>query len=688
MSTQATSQKAQRFLRDRYRDEIGELAQNYPKEQLSIVIDWLELKKFDADLAWDYIENPRQISEQLDEALRQYDLPIDISLNRASVRVQNVPEPRTFDVGAYRSDHIGELIGVYGQVTKRTEVKPRPTEIAFECKRCGTMTRVPQSGEEIQEPHECQACERQGPFEENFEQSQFEDHQLVRIEQPPEQTAGGNGATVDAHLENDLVESITAGDRVTVSGVMSLESPSDGDITYEPYLDAESVEIEETDYEEIDTSEFEQSIREIASGERGDPFDLLMESIAPKIQGYEHIKLAIALQMFGGVRVEYPDGSADRGDSHILLLGDPGTAKSSLLRAATDIAPRSTYASGKGASAAGMTAAAVPDDFGNQRWSLEAGALVLADKGLAGVDEIDKIDEDAVSSLHGALEDQTVEVNKAGINATMPARTSLLAAGNPKHGRFDQYEPIADQIDLGPTLLSRFDLLFMIDDQPDEEQDRQVIEGMVSGRRTAAAYTKNPHGVDDDRLEEIEPAIDRETLRAYIAYAKQEVTPRIKDDAVEEYLTNTYAQLRLANGDDTDVPIPVTFRKLEGIMRLAEASARVRLSEEVTKDDVKRAQQLIGRSMRDVGFDEDEGQFDADIVETGTSKSQRGRIHDLKETIRDLYREGDGYPKIDEVADLMEEKGYERARVEMDIKKEKTKGELYEPQSGRITTTN
>jgi replicative DNA helicase Mcm len=676
--------RLERFVRDYCADDVLELADKYPRDQRSLWVDWRDLYQFDVDVANDYLEHPDQIRKHIAEAVRLYDLPVDIDLSDVNVRVFNLPDGRTYDVGGYRSDDIGEYIDVSGQVAKRTEVKPKPEMLVFECQRCGTPNEVPQVGSDIQEPHECEGCERNGPFQLKEEDSEFTDHQLVRLQQPPEQTNGGNGATVDVRLEDDVVESVEAGDRVTVSGVMALEQPSQGDIAFDPYIDGQAVEVEETDYDEIDIDEYRDEIEDIAAGEYGDPYDLLVESIAVKIQGMDTIKEAIALQLFGGVHVQYPDGSVDRGDPHVLLLGDPGTAKSKILQAVENIAPRSTYASGKGATAAGMTAAAVRDDFGSQEWSLEAGALVLADKGIACVDEIDKIDDTAVNSLHDALESQEVKVNKAGIEARLPARTALLAAGNPEGGRFDPNKFIAEQIDLDPALMSRFDLMFMLDDQPDQERDSKITSGMVDSHRIAAAYTADDPDIDDDELQAIEPAIPRDILRAYIAHAKQSVTPRIKDDEVQEELEKSFVQIRLSNGEEEDVPVPVTFRKLDGIMRLAEASARVRLSDTVEMQDLDRARRLVGESMRQVGFDEDEGQFDADVIETGQAKSQRDRMDTLKQVIRELQDEHDNGALMADVLDAMTEEGVESAQAQYAVEKLKKRGEVYEPEPGYI----
>jgi len=673
-----------KFLRDYYHEEIGELAQSYPNDQESLWIDWNEVYRFDPEVADDLRNHPEQFVEYLEEALSLYDLPVDIDLGDAHVRVYSLPEANQYAVGEYRSDDIGQLLAVSGQVSKRTKVRPRPVTAAFECQRCGTMTRIPQTGEDFQEPHECQGCERQGPFRLNQQQSDWEDHQLLRIQQPPEEVAGGQGVHVDVHLTDDLVETVESGDRVTLNGIMSLEEPSDGQVAYEPYLDGQSIEIEETDYEDIDIEAYEEQIKEIAMGEHGDPYEMLKDSLAPKVEGMDTIKEALILQLFGGLRLQYPDGATDRGNSHILLLGDPGTAKSTLLHAVEEIAPRATFASGKGASAAGMTAAAVADDFGDAKWSLEAGALVIANDGIACVDEIDKVQEDAVNSMHEALENERVNVNKAGINTTLPARTALLAAGNPKYGRFDQYEPIADQIDLDPALMSRFDLMFMVDDKPDPEEDREIIDGILESRQTAAAYTAGEDLSEDD-LQNITPTIPKDALRAYIAYAKREVQPQMPDD-VKDTLKEWFEDLRMANGDSEDAPIPVTFRKLEGVARLMEASARVRLSSRISHEDFERAKRLVLRSMSDVGMDPETGELDADVVETGTSKSQRDRIKDIKNLIDELADRESGAME-EEIIEVALDQDMGKNKTLHELEKLKQKGEVYEAGEGEYRTS-
>ena len=383
------------FYRNYYRDAIGRLAQNYPNEQRSLYIDYDDLYRFDTDLADDYLNQPDQLREYAEEALRLYDLPADVKLGKAHVRLRNID--RNVDIRSIRvhDDHIGKLISVSGIVRKATDVRPKITEAAFECQRCGTMTYIPQSDGNFQEPHECQGCERQGPFRVNFDQSEFIDAQKVRVQESPEGLRGGETPqSIDINIEDDITGEVTAGDHVTVTGVLHIEQQKSGQeksAIFDLYMDGVAIDIEDEEFEDMDiTDEDKQQIVELSN--RDTIYEDMVASVAPAIYGYDEEKLAMILQLFSGVTKNLPDGSRIRGDLHMLLIGDPGTGKSQMISYIQNIAPRSVYTSGKGSSSAGLTAAAVRDDFGDgQQWTLEAGALVLADKGIAAVDELDKM---------------------------------------------------------------------------------------------------------------------------------------------------------------------------------------------------------------------------------------------------------------------------------------------------------
>lgn len=667
--------KFERFFRSYYWEDIGRLLERYPNNQRSLEVDYHDLYRFDVDLADDYLENPETVHKLLEEALAQLDVPADIDLSGAHVRVTDLPETQTFSVGDQRTDQRGEYIAISGQVARRTGVKPKAIVAAYECQRCGTITQVKQLNGH-REPNECEGCDRQGPFVLNKDRSEFVDFQILRLQRPPEESTGGSSATIDVHLEDDLAGQIEPGDRLDSAGVLEMRPTNDDDdATYDYYLDTHALTPKETSYEEIQIQPY---IDEIEKLSENDPFETLVGALAPKVYGYDHIKESIILQLFGGVRAEYPDGSADRGSIHVLLLGDPGVAKSKLLRAADAIAPRSTFASGKGTTAAGLTAGIVSDDFGGERYSLKAGALVTANEGVACIDELDKVDEETRSSLHTALEQQVVEVNKI-MEASMPARTSLLAAGNPKYGRFDEHEPIADQITLGPALLSRFDLMYMLEDEVEQEHDEEVTDHIIDSNQEAVRSTHKGQGGENEL---IDPDVDVDLLRAYIAYARQRVFPTIEDSSVKKLLRDNFTTLRSMGAGDA--PIPVTFRKLEAVLRLATASARVRLSNEIEKQDVERAQRLIGESLRDVGMDPDTGQMDADIIETGSPKSQKDRKKKMMSIIEELCTEHEdqaGAPE-DAVIETAEEAGIARSTADHDISELAKKGMIYPPQEG------
>jgi replicative DNA helicase Mcm len=336
----------------------------------------------------------------------------------------------------------------------------------------------------------------------------------------------------------------------------------------------------------------------------------------------------------------------------------------------------------------------VRDDFGDgQQWTLEAGALVLADRGIAAVDEIDKMRSEDRSAMHEALEQQSISVSKAGINATLKSRCSLLAAANPKYGRFDRYESIGEQIDLEPALISRFDLIFTVADEPDPEEDAKLADhiietnyaGELNTQRTRMTAANVTQEAVDAVTEEVAPTIEPDLLRKYIAYAQREVFPTMTEDA-KDAIREFYVDLR-TQGAGEDAPVPVTARKLEALVRLAEASARVRLSDSVELEDAERVIQIVRSCLKDIGVDPETGEFDADVVETGTSKSQRDRIKNVKALIQDVGSEYDEGAPVEEVLERVDEVGLDRGKAEHEIEQLKRRGEVYEPRTDHLRTT-
>jgi replicative DNA helicase Mcm len=1382
------------FYRNYYQDQIGELAQKYPNDKRSLYIDYNDLFSEDSELAEDYLKKPEQLQKYAEEALRLYDLPVDVSLGQAHVRMD--PLPDSTDIRDIRARHVNRLVTVRGTVNKATDVRPKMREAAFECQRCGTITQIPQSGGDFQEPHECKGCERQGPFGLNYDQSDFVDSQKLRVQESPEGLRGGETPqAIDVQIEDDITGEVTPGDHVAATGILRLEqqgSDQDKSAVFDVYMDGVSVVIDEEDFEDMEITDADkEAIYDLSNNP--DIYDKMVASVAPSIYGYEEEKLSMILQLFSGVTKHLPDGSRIRGDLHMLLIGDPGTGKcvagdttvtladgskreirdlvesnlddpkpvddgvwdhadfdlpslhpdgsvatesatkvwkreapeelyrirtesgreidvtpshplfvrtgsgfearkadalevgsvvataektlpdggvsaaagattqiasevswdriesieafetedewvydlevegthtyvsngvishnSQLLSYIKNVAPRSVYTSGKGSSSAGLcvtgdtriqtgsglkrirdiaveehpksvdadtsaeksvplqtfdytttnvvegesshvwrmpekpcrrvetahgksleasvntpvltygsdglewtpvsevesgeyvavpkyddlnrdeiavrdfleltseklkladesverlrtaladefghlraagreldlsedflydsvrnrhvpldkfdtmldavgmtredvafdrlmirhgdsitipetfdddlmyllglvfgdgdisldrrdgnrgmvrisnsdealleraadifdekfdkhpeieyqddrvpcirvssatiarlfanagmetpkanlelapelttaahadaflrglmdadgavsarddggssvlvstisgalaeqvqlmletygvrarrrerdrrgtyeladgqtieskhvqhfvelygadieryadvvgfgipekqaalesitddadrrgermpvgdvlvatdggvagdyyqnvrrgdnpsreraremleeidvgdaeyalrevvdadlrwdrvtdvvdvgekemfdltvpethnfvgngivthnTAAAVRDDFGDgQQWSLEAGALVLADRGIAAVDELDKMAPDDRSAMHQALEQQEISVSKAGINATLKSRCSLLGAANPKYGRFDQYEPIGEQIDLEPALISRFDLIFTVTDQPDEEEDRNLASHILNTNYAGELETQRTEmtNVDvtseeiDSATADVDPDIDPELMRKYIAYAKQNCHPRMTDGA-KQAIEDFYVDLR-SKGQDEDSPVPVTARQLEAIVRLAEASARVRLSDTVDDADADRVIEIVRSCLQDIGVDPETGEFDADVVETGQSKTQRDRIKNLKGLISDIEAEYDDGAPVDVVMDRADEIGMDATKAEHEIEKLKQKGEVYEPKHEHLRTT-
>ncbi|MFC7070581.1 ATP-binding protein [Halobaculum lipolyticum] len=602
-----------RWLRRECGDRLATLAQQYPRESRTLELDWHELARWNDRFADELLSNPDDCLDVVEEAVRVVDLPVDLSMARATVRIENLPESSTFTVGEFSpTDRVGTLVALEGQVTQRTEVKPKVVEGAFECRRCGTTTYLPQPPYgPIRTPDECQGCEQSGNFQLLDGESRWTDYQKIRLQQPPEE-AKGDTEHIDVHWEDDITGGgdLESGGRVTVVG--TLATVWTGEVVFDTTVHGNQYVPEGEAFEDFQADRFDRVVEDVSTS--SDPLGRLCASFAPNFEAAgprdRQVIEAIVLQMLGGWARTGPDGRRHRGDSHIYLLGDPGVGKSVLLNAAFEVAPRGAMTDGTGASEAGLTAAIVQNDFSDAQWSIAAGTLVRANGGLAVVDELDKGDTSDLDALHTALESQTVHVDKAGKNATLPAETALLAAGNPTGGHFDPTSDFADQVDFQSPLLSRFDLILRMQAREDYDLILQVAESMTRARRAAAKYE---HGETLTEAEQgaIAGDLTTEELSAYIARAK-EVEPRVRSEAVTEEVAQWFAETKtslperyqsaMGDGEYDGPPLPITARKQVALERLAEASARARLDDTVRMEDIERVKPLIERSLADIGI--------------------------------------------------------------------------------------
>ncbi len=693
-SVVSSKQKWKEFFTRYYKNNIQQLAVSDAKTK-SLTVEFPDILKFDSRLSEELIINPGKVLKDAEDALALVDLPVK---KKISAHVRIIKIPKKTQVRDLRSDHINSLVSIEGTVRKITDVRPRIIVAAFECARCGNVQYLPQEGVgRFLEPSYC-ACneEKKGVFRLMFKESTFEDYQRVKVQESPEDLRGGEQPqTLDINMNNDLAGTVTPGERLVVNGILRSVQKINRDgktIYFDIYLDCMSIELEEQEFDELEiTPEDEEAIMKLSKDPR--ILNKMIGSIAPSIYGYEEVKQAVALQLFSGVVKNLPDGTRIRGDIHILLVGDPGIAKSQILRYVVNLAPRGVYASGKSASSAGLTAAAVKDDFDGS-WTLEAGALVLADKGVAAIDEMDKMKAEDRSSLHEAMESQTISVAKAGILATLKCRCSLLGAANPKLGRFDPFDNIAEQINMPPSLMSRFDLIFILQDKPEEKRDKNIAAHILKSHFAGELNEHQKHilssQVTDEAIKEamssIRPEIEATLLRKYIAYAKRRVFPIMTEEA-KERITRFYLELR-KQGEGDNAPIAVTARQLEGLVRLSEASAKMRLSEKVTPEDVEKTIAITMSSLKQVGMDSETGKLDIDILTVGVGRSQRERIKDLKNIIMDLSAEyGNGGVPADKILEKALEHGLTKEKVEKEIKKLKEIGEIFEPKVGYYSHT-
>ena len=679
------------FYQTYYDQEIHELGH---MENPALEVDYEDLKEFDevneesgnsqlVGLTSLLRESPGSALQNGEQALRNYP-HTDVALDNAVIRVANYEEKT--QVRDIRTSHVNTFVSIEGIVSKATKVLPKLNIANYVCLDCGEVNRVPQVTWEREYPHKCTSCETKS--ERNFRldtmNSVVGNFQRIQVQESPEELKGGQTPeSIDVSVHgSDITGKVSPGERVTVSGILKARDPKDSAVL-QPYMEGNNLSPEEQEFEELSVTPVEeQRIMDLAN----DPqvYDKLVQSLAPSIYGYKTEKLAVVLQLFSGVRKQQPNGgSRTRGDIHILFIGDPGTGKSQVLRYVKRLSPRGIYTSGKGTSSAGLTAAAVKDSDFDDKWTLSAGAMVLADNGVAAIDELDKMKNSDRSAMHEALEQQTVSVAKAGINATLKSRCSLLGAANPALGRWDENQSIPSQIEIEPALLSRFDLIFTIQDRPEEEKDTlladHIIESNTIGQRNVA-------GEDVEVDNKTVPTVSPELFRKYVAYARKECNPILTQEA-HDHIREYYLKLRDNEGSDKDT-IAITARKLEALIRVAEAAARIQLSESVELKHAIKATDLMTESMKQTGRDPETGEFDAMVTETGIAKTQRDRITQISAVIEQLCEESDEdlADRDDIIAVISNGDAKAAKKVEESIDRLASKGEIYSPQQDKYRT--
>ncbi|MCD6461156.1 MAG: minichromosome maintenance protein MCM [Thermoplasmata archaeon] len=703
-SKEEIKQRWQRFFDEpEIAERIRAVAEQFPNQR-SVYIDYHELEVFDPEFLSDLMDSPHLFFRTGEEAILD-NVPAEIreTVERHPIgihlRLKNAPRDAFVDIRDIRHNHVDRLISITGIVKRASAVRPRLLRGVFRCRSCGHRNTVDQDpfSPTMKEPIVCVkeegGCGRNRnstTFALEAGASDFIDSQTIMVQESMEGLRGGaQPQNLNILLEDDLVGLIFPGDRVRINGILRGRPQRRGQEKlnkFDLFLEAISVEQETTDYESVVlTEEDMEAIMELARSP--DLVERLRSSIAPNIYGYTEVKEAVVLQLFGGVAKESPGGSRIRGDIHILLIGDPGTAKSQILREVAAIAPRGIYASGKSASAAGLTAAAVKDDASDGRWTLEAGALVLADLGTACIDELDKMSPQDRSSMHEAMEQQTVSVAKAGINATLRCRCSMLGAANPKRGRFNRYDPIVDQIDMPPTLLSRFDLIFVLTDIPGDK-DAEIADHILMVHQVGEARKQREKktldtSIDMDELEEKErrtsPPVDKDLLRKYISYAKDNVFPVLTQEAMAA-IRDFYLHMREL-GRDPENAIPITARQLEGLIRLSESSARMRLSPRVEEEDVKRALSIMNYYLKQLA--EEGGEYDIDRIMSPYSHKQRGKALDLRNMLMEMIKEEPGGVPEKELFEKARERGFSDSEVEKLLGKLNASGEIYKSREGK-----
>ncbi len=673
----------------KYQDQINDI---YAKGENTLIILFEDLLASDPDIAEMLKKDPEAIIEDAVEAFKNLLKFQGSKLTNKNyfvrITTKDKKSPLFLPLRGLRAKHISTLVWSKGILVRCSTIRPKIVKASFECNLCGAQFDVIQLTSRIRWPKFCinKRCKAkaQTDFRLISKHSEFIDWQSIMIQEIPEDLPPGRiPRSVQAILTYNLVDTVKPGDRVKILGifksVLAQSTKSNNSTLFKTFIDINFIDPEDKTDDIIDlTKEDRKKIEDLSK----EPFiqKKIARSIAPDIYGRQDLKMASALSLFAGTRKKKPGGGYKRGDIHVLFVGDPGTGKSEILKSAIEVSPRGLYTSGKGSTAVGLTAAVIKDTDTGQM-NLEAGVVVLANGGVAAIDEFDKMDTADRSALHEAMEQQTVSIAKAGIVATLKAQTAIISAANPHSGRYDRYKTPTQNIRLPPSLLSRFDLIFVVVDKPNQADDAQMAEFIL----------KNSMFDPEETIEEIDTSIapiSREILKKYIKHARRTCNPILSDEA-KERIKEFYLNLR-GQYDSEDAIISILARNLDALVRLSEAYAKMALRNKVLKEDVEEIFKLFKRYLKDTGYDETTGKIDMDRIFVGQSRSNLNKLDTLMNRLKEIFEENNwkALEKSNVIQILELEENLDRKFIESALGELLKEGTLYEPKNNLLRFTN
>lgn len=641
----------------------------------SLLVDYIDFDTFKPDLAKKITDDPDEMLEAFNKAVFSilYEIHPDYAeeiSNNIKVRIGNYTVQK--GLREINAEAINKLIGVSGMVVRTSEVKPLAKKIGYRCLSCGEINEAQLKSLVLKKPLKCKQCSEK-ELEMDPDTSIFIDFQMVRLQELPEDLPAGHlPHYLEVTVIGDLVDQCRPGDRILLTGIVRIEQEQlsqhvktslfklrmEGNNI--EYLGGRAGDKDNRTMERIEISN-EDEKRIFALAKKSNSYDILISSYAPHIYGHEVIKEVILLLIVGSVTKILDDGSARRGDINVLLVGDPGTAKSEMLKFAAKIAPRGLYTSGRGTTAAGLTAAVLRDKSGIMM--LEAGAVVLGDQGLVCIDEFDKIKPEDRSALHEVMEQQTCSVAKGGIVATLNARTSILAAANPLYGKYDPFKNITENVNLPIPLLTRFDIVYVIRDTPEREKDNLIASHILEIHRDTERNSQS--------------VIDTDIFSKYLAYSKN-MEPKLTVEAIDK-IRDYYMKMRNVESEGM---ITVTPRQLEGLVRLATARSKLLLKDYVDSEDAERAIYLIQTMLETAGVDVNTGKVDLGVLH-GKPQSEISKLKLFMEIFNALS--GQDKNDVEEktfIQELAQTGRFSEDDAKNFINKAMQNGQIYERKSG------